>query len=89
MNPDTNETKISVPLDNVAVGSSCTVRAIDCADPTLRNLLLSMGLVSGAGLHVTQSAPFDGPLGIDLKGFRLSLRGSEAENVRVALESKR
>lgn len=46
--------------------------------------LLEMGLTPGVELKLVGTAPFGDPLEFDLRGYRLSLRKSEAEFVDVA-----
>jgi ferrous iron transport protein A len=42
-----------------------------------------MGLTKGAEVCVKKTAPLGDPLEITLRGYRLSLRKSEAENIIV------
>lgn len=45
--------------------------------------LMEMGVVPGTQLRVIGMAPLGDPLEIELRGYRLSLRKSEAERVEV------
>lgn len=47
------------------------------------NKLLAMGLTKGTELKVVRVAPLGDPIEINLRGFNLSLRKSEAEAVLV------
>lgn len=49
----------------------------------MRKRLLEMGLTKGAEVCVKKTAPLGDPLEITLRGYRLSLRKSEAENIIV------
>ena len=48
-----------------------------------RNRLLSLGLTPGTRFRVERHAPLGDPVEISLRGFRLSLRASEAAELRV------
>ncbi len=46
--------------------------------------LLEMGLTPGAEVAVVGTAPLGDPIELELRGYRLSLRRSEAARVEVA-----
>ena len=45
--------------------------------------LLEMGLTPGAELSLRGTAPFGDPVEIELRGYRLSLRRSEAARIEI------
>ena len=47
--------------------------------------LLDMGLVKGAEVEVKRIAPLGDPIEVKIKGYHLSLRKSEAENITVSV----
>lgn len=49
------------------------------ADPAYRDKLLSMGLTKGTEFTVLRVAPLGDPVEIEVRGFRLSLRKTEAD----------
>ncbi len=49
----------------------------------LRRRLADLGLVAGTSLEVLRRAPFGGPIEIELRGYRLVLRCSEAATICV------
>ena len=53
----------------------------------LRRKLLDMGIVRGVSVEVLRRAPLGDPVEISVRGYNLSLRGSEAENVWVEISS--
>jgi len=53
----------------------------------LRRKLLDMGIVRGVSDEVLRRAPLGDPVEISVRGYNLSLRGSEAENVWVEIPS--
>lgn len=46
--------------------------------------LLEMGLTPGVPFSLVGTAPLGDPLELELRGYRLSLRRSEAQRVKVA-----
>jgi ferrous iron transport protein A len=72
-------------LAALRVGARATVARIDGVDEvSLR--LMEMGLVPGVELTVLGVAPLGDPLELELRGYRLSLRKSEAARVEVVGE---
>jgi ferrous iron transport protein A len=64
------------------VGSRAKVARLDGTDEvTLR--LLEMGLTPGVELTLLGVAPLGDPLELELRGYRLSIRKSEAQRVEV------
>ena len=45
--------------------------------------LLEMGITPGAEIRLLRAAPLGDPLEFDIRGYRLSLRRSEAEQIDV------
>lgn len=71
-------------LSELPVGGKARVLAIRDADEvSLR--ILEMGVTPGVALTVVGFAPLGDPLEIELRGYLLSLRRSEAERVQVEL----
>ena len=52
--------------------------------PSLRRRLLDMGLVKGAYIEVVRKAPLGDPMEFLVKGYNLSLRKEECDNVYVS-----
>lgn len=69
-------------LADLAVGVTAQVDAIDLTDE-ISVRLLEMGLTPGCEVRVIGMAPLGDPLEIELRGYRLSLRRSEARRVQV------
>jgi ferrous iron transport protein A len=70
-------------LADIAPGERARVRQITGSD-VISLRLLEMGLTPGCELELVGVAPFGDPIEISLRGYRLSLRKSEA--VRVEIE---
>ncbi len=71
-------------LDNLQRGRRAVVQAIDGNDGIVQRLL-EMGLLEGEEIEVLGFAPLGDPMEIRLRGYRLSLRRSEAARVTVEL----
>ena len=71
-------------LAEMSVGSRGRVSAIE-GDDELSMRLMEMGLTPGIEVAVIGTAPLGDPLELELRGYRLSVRRSEAARVRVEL----
>lgn len=73
-------------LSEVVVGERGKVVQIDGMDGiSLR--LLEMGLTPGASFVLLGTAPLGDPLELEIRGYRLSVRKSEAARVQVDVTS--
>lgn len=69
-------------LANLAVGQQARVVCVLGADEiSLR--LLEMGLTPGATVKCLGRAPLGDPLEFEVRGYRLSVRKTEAERVEI------
>jgi ferrous iron transport protein A len=67
----------------MSVGAKARVSSVLGADElTMR--LLEMGLTPGVEVRVIGVAPLGDPLELELRGYRLSVRKSEAARVQIA-----
>lgn len=73
----------SHPLTSLALGQSAIVTEIKvpAAD---RGRLLEMGLLVGTRVELVRFAPLGDPVEIKVRGYNLSLRKHEAEQIFVA-----
>jgi ferrous iron transport protein A len=70
-------------LADLAVGEGGRVMRVEGADDvSLR--LMEMGLTPGVEVAVVGAAPWGGPLELEVRGYHLSLRRSEAARVAMA-----
>ncbi len=69
-------------LKELKVGESGTVVKLTGAGPTKRRIM-DMGVIKGARLMVRKVAPLGDPIEVNLRGYELSLRKAEAENILV------
>lgn len=69
-------------LDQLKVGAQATVEeVVGFDDIAIR--LMEMGLTPGTELRIIGEAPLGDPLELEIRGYRLSLRRSEAKRVEV------
>jgi len=71
-----------VPLSSLAPGTQATVLRIDI--PVAQRVrLMEMGMIPGTVVDVVRFAPLGDPLEIRLRGYHLSLRKRDAEQIWV------
>ena len=69
-------------LRSVKVGQTAVVRRLT-GEGAVRRRIMDMGITKGAEIHVRKVAPLGDPIEVTVRGFELSLRKDEAENVLV------
>ena len=69
-------------LRDVEIGGDATVVRLTGEGP-LKRRIMDMGLTKGVKVHVTKVAPLGDPIQLTVRGYDLSIRKSEAENVIV------
>ncbi len=72
---------MTISLDKIAVGSRVKIR--DILGSSVKKRLMDMGIVPGLEISVEGKAPLGDPIEISLRGYRLTLRKSEARCVLV------
>ncbi|MBN8246105.1 MAG: ferrous iron transport protein A [Verrucomicrobia bacterium] len=73
---------MSQPLSSLTPGSRAVVAEI-LIPPQHRARLLEMGLLVGTPIELIRFAPLGDPVEIKVRGYHLSLRRHEAEQVMV------
>lgn len=69
-------------LDSLAIGG--VARVVDVAgDDSLAIRLLEMGLTPGVSVRILGRATFGDPLELELRGYRLSIRKTEAARITI------
>lgn len=85
----TQEKSMQTRLRDLAVGSQGRVTGYDQGSASYRQKLLAMGLTTGTEFTITRQAPLGDPVELQVRGFQLSLRKTEADALIVELvESK-
>jgi ferrous iron transport protein A len=70
------------PLTSVPLGTAATVAEIK-VPPAGRARLMEMGLLVGTRVELVRFAPLGDPVEIKVRGYNLTLRKSEAEQILV------
>lgn len=70
-------------LDRLSPGHATAITDV-VGDDAVSIRLLEMGLTPGEQVRVIGRAPLGDPLEVEIRGYRLSLRHSEAARVAVA-----
>jgi ferrous iron transport protein A len=70
------------PLTSVTLGATATVAEIK-VPPASRARLMEMGLLVGTKVELIRFAPLGDPVEIKVRGYNLTLRKSEAEQIWV------
>lgn len=74
-----SETKF---LSELKPGEEATIVKVGGERP-VRRRILDMGVVKGAKIEVVRVAPLGDPIEFLIKGYKLSLRKSEAQQIQV------
>jgi ferrous iron transport protein A len=76
----------TMTLAQLTIGRTAKVRALAGTD-SISARLLEMGLIPGTTITLIGKAPLGDPLEFELRGYRLSLRKSEAQRVAIEVQS--
>ena len=71
-----------IPLATLPVGATATVREFPKTGTAFLRLR-EMGLLAGTPVTLIRAAPLGDPLEIKIRGYHLTLRKSEAEQISV------
>lgn len=74
---------MDIQLKDIPQGAKGEVTGYSKSDPAYRDKLLAMGLTKGTPFTVVRVAPLGDPVEIEIRGFKLSLRKTEAEALLV------
>ena len=69
-------------LKEVKIGESVKVKALKGEGPVKRRIM-DMGITKGVEIFVRKVAPFGDPIEVNVRGYELTIRKSEAENIDV------
>lgn len=73
----------TIPLNQLPLFKKAKVSKIEKIDSSLKLRLMEMGITKGTEVEIIRYAPMGDPVEITLRGYRLSLRKSEAEAIIV------
>lgn len=69
-------------LKDAAIGS--TVKVIKLrGEGAVKRRIMDMGITKGVEIFVRKAAPLGDPIELNLRGYELSLRKADAENIEV------
>ena len=71
-------------LREVQVGHTCTVKKLH-GEGAVKRRIMDMGLTRGVEVYVRKVAPLGDPIELTVRGYELSIRKADAENVEVEL----
>lgn len=71
-------------VNSLKPGQSGEVVALS-ATGALRRRIIDMGITPGAVITLRKIAPFGDPIEINVRGYELSIRKSDAENIQIKL----
>lgn len=69
-------------LKNVECGQSVKVSRLG-GEGAVRRRIMDMGITKGTEIYVRKVAPLGDPIEVTVRGYELSLRKGEAENIVV------
>ena len=69
-------------LKDAKVGSTVVVSRID-GEGAYKRRIMDMGITKGVSLHVRKVAPLGDPMELNVRGYELSVRKSDAEMIEV------
>ena len=69
-------------LKEVKVGETATVARVRGEGP-VRRRIMDRGLTKGVEVYVRKVAPLGDPMELTVRGYELSVRKSDAENIEV------
>lgn len=72
-------------LSEFKIGEKGTIAKV-LGEGRIRRRLFDMGITPGAGIYLRKKAPLGDPMEISIRGYELTLRLSEAENVIMEVE---
>ena len=77
---------VAQPLTSVALGTVATVTEIN-VPAGQKPRLMEMGLLVGTKVELVRFAPLGDPVEIKVRGYNLTLRKSEADQILVRMNS--
>lgn len=69
-------------LRDVKIGQTAVIRRLH-GEGALKRRIMDMGLTKGTEVYVRKVAPLGDPMELTVRGYELSVRKSDAENIEV------
>jgi Fe2+ transport system protein FeoA len=70
-------------LTQLEIGRNARVIAVNGTSRITRRLM-EMGVIPGADVRMVKAAPFGDPIEVNVRGYSLAMRRSEADSVEVS-----
>lgn len=70
-------------LRDARIGETVTVQRL-MGEGAVKRRIMDMGITKGTQLMIRKVAPLGDPIEVNLRGYELSIRKSEAENILLA-----
>ncbi len=72
-------------VNDLKIGEGGIVTALGCSG-ALRRRIIDMGITPGAHVIMRKEAPMGDPIEINVRGYELSIRRSEAKEIEITPE---
>ena len=69
-------------LKNVKIGETVKVTKITCSG-VIKRRIMDMGITKGVDVTIRKVAPLGDPIEVTVRGYELSIRKEDAENIEV------
>ncbi len=69
-------------LRDAAIGETVTVAKVN-GEGAIKRRIMDMGITRGVEIFVRKVAPLGDPLEVNVRGYELSLRKADAENIII------
>ena len=70
-------------LSEFSIGEKGIIKSVQNVDHRIKRRLFDMGVTSGAEVIMVKKAPLGDPIEVNIRGYELTLRKSEAESVTM------
>ena len=71
-------------LKDAKVGQTVTVTKL-CGEGAVKRRIMDMGITKGTEVYIRKVAPLGDPIEVTVRGYELSLRKADAENIQTRL----
>ena len=69
-------------LKDAKVGQTVTVTKL-CGEGAVKRRIMDMGITKGTEVYIRKVAPLGDPIEVTVRGYELSLRKADAENIQA------
>ncbi len=70
-------------LKEARVGQTVTVKRLN-GEGAVKRRIMDMGITKGTEVYIRKVAPLGDPIEVTVRGYELSLRKADAENIETA-----